>query len=77
MNSPLRFITVRRAYGHNLDTQDTASLSIGGRTGKPGFFSVLGGLNHATAFAPATEQDRKALIAFLESEECKALVANT
>jgi hypothetical protein len=68
MNKPLQFITVRRIFR---DSADTSSLAIHGRTQKPGTLGVTGNLEHGASICPASEADRLALIAFLESDECK------
>lgn len=68
---PLSFIGIKR---HARGYTDTASFGIGGRINKPGCFSIVGGLEHCTEVCPATEADRLALIAFLQSKECKEAV---
>ncbi len=75
MNQPtqkpaLAFIDLRRKYREG---EDTSSLSLNGRTNTPGFVQVVGGLNHCIEFAPRTEAARLAMIAWLESDECKAV----
>lgn len=69
----MKFITIKR-YSPRSQSQDTSSLTTGTRNAKPGFLGILGGLEHCTEISPATESDRLALIAFLESDECKAAV---
>jgi hypothetical protein len=72
MKTKLRWIDLRRI---SRDFEDTSSLAIGGRTQKPGTLVVTGNLEHNVAITPRTEADRLALIAFLESDDCKAAVA--
>ena len=65
---PLQFITIRRTIrGH----ADTASLLAAGRQQMPGTLGILGNLEHGASICPASESDRLALVAFLESAECK------
>jgi hypothetical protein len=71
--SALRFITLRRI---NRGSVDTSSLSLSGRQNTPGALCVVGNLEHGAQIAPLTEADRLALVAYLESDECKALVAS-
>ena len=70
-HAPLRFITLTR---RNRGNEDTSSLSIGGRINSPGFVCVTGNLEHGAEIAPRTEADRLALIAWLNSPECRAAV---
>ncbi len=69
----LRFIDLRRK---SVLGEDTASLSLGGRVNTPGFVQVIGGLPHCVEIAPRDEAARLAWIAYLQSDECKALTAS-
>lgn len=68
--SALKFITLCDSTGRN------TSLALNGRPhySTPGMVRVVGGLPHGLQFRPATEADRKALIAWLESEELRSLI---
>lgn len=68
---PLAFITLTR---RNRGSEDTSSLSIHGRINSPGFVCVTSVLSHGTEIAPRTEADRLAMIAWLQSDACRAAV---
>jgi hypothetical protein len=70
MKTALRFIDITR---RNRGVEDGSSLLLGGRITKPGFACVVGNLEHCAEIAPRTEAARLALIAWLESDECKAV----
>lgn len=72
--SPLRFITLRRLVRNRWE--DTTSLAIDGRSQTPGMVQVIGDLPHCAEIAPRTEADRLALVAWLESDACKAVARN-
>lgn len=70
--SALKFIDIRRIHYAG---SDTSSLAIGGRRQTPGTLQVTGNLEHNVEICPKTDADRLALIAWLESEECKHAIA--
>ncbi len=70
--SALKFIDIRRIYYAG---SDTSSLAIGGRKQTPGTLQVTGNLEHTVEICPKSEADRLALIAWLESDECKRAIS--
>lgn len=66
----LTFIDITR---RNRGNDDGSSLSLNGRSNSRGFLRVVGGLEHGCEIAPRTESARLALIAWLQSDDCKNL----
>lgn len=62
----LTFISLRDAKGR------TSSLSHSGRTNTLGYLSVIGNLEHNADIRPATEADRRALIAWLQANPIRS-----